>query len=214
MFPAAACVSPALAASILMFTGIVERTANVADLRPVETGARLILDLSEIADELELGESVAVNGCCLTVAEFLDGGHIAFDLLEETLRLTNLGDLASDSIVNIERALRVGDRLSGHFVQGHVDCRTQLLELSPSGQDHKLTVQLPSEFARYAIYKGSICVDGMSLTIADLEEDHFTIWITPHTFKVTNLQQRKAGDAVNLEFDMLAKYLERSREAG
>lgn len=195
-----------------MFTGIVERTVAVAELRPVETGARLILDLSEIAGDLELGESVAVNGCCLTVAEFLENGQVAFDLLEETLRLTNLGDLDSNSIVNIERALRVGDRLSGHFVQGHVDTRAQLLALEPSGQDHKLVVSLPAEFARYAIYKDSICVDGMSLTIAELEDDRFTIWITPHTFAVTNLRQRKSGDAVNLEFDMLAKYLERSRE--
>lgn len=194
-----------------MFTGIVERTANVAELRPVETGARLTLDLSEIAGELQLGESVAVNGCCLTVAEFGDGGRIGFDLLEETLRLTNLGDLRTGSVVNIERALRVGDRLSGHFVQGHVDCRSELVVLELSGQDHKLVVGLPADFARYAIFKGSICVDGMSLTIADLADDRFTIWITPHTFQVTNLRDRKPGQAVNLEFDMLAKYLERSR---
>ncbi|MFT5465711.1 MAG: riboflavin synthase [Verrucomicrobiales bacterium] len=196
-----------------MFTGIVERTVPVAELRPVETGARLILDLSEIAADLELGESVAVNGCCLTVAGFLENGRIAFDLLEETLRLTNLGDLTADSIVNIERALRIGDRLSGHFVQGHVDTSGQLLALESSGQDHKLVVELPSDFARYAIYKGSICVDGMSLTIAELGDDRFTIWITPHTFQVTNLRDRKPGDAVNLEFDMLAKYLERSRSS-
>ena len=194
-----------------MFTGIVERTVPVAEFRPVETGARLILDLSEIASDLELGESVAVNGCCLTIAEFLQNGHIAFDLLEETLRLTNLGDLTSNSVVNIERALRVGDRLSGHFVQGHVDCCSQLLAIEPSGQDHKLVVALPANFARYTIYKGSICVDGMSLTIAELEDDRFTIWITPHTFAVTNLRDRKPGERVNLEFDMLAKYLERVR---
>ncbi len=192
-----------------MFTGIVERTATVAELLRVKTGARLRLDLSEIAGDLELGESVAVNGCCLTVAEISGAGVVAFDLLEETLRLTNLGELQTGGLANIERALRVSDRLSGHFVQGHVDCRAEILALNPSGQDHELIVALPAEFARYAIRKGSICVDGMSLTIADLRDERFTIWITPHTFAVTNLQTRKPGDAANLEFDLLAKYLER-----
>lgn len=192
-----------------MFTGIVERTARVAALAPVQTGARLQLELPEIASELELGESVAVNGCCLTVAELAADGVVHFDLLAETLRLTNLGDLQTGSLVNIERALRVQDRLSGHFVQGHVDGRAEILELEPVGQDHKFTIALPASGSRYVIHKGSITVDGMSLTIADLFDDRFTIWITPHTFQVTNLQHRAAGQSVNLEFDMLAKYLER-----
>ncbi len=191
-----------------MFTGIVEQTASVASFTPVETGARLELNLEAIWKELQLGESVAVNGCCLTVAE-LNDGIAAFDLLEETLRLTNLGELQEGSIVNIERALRANDRLSGHFVQGHVDGCAALLELNRSGQDHELVIALPEAYSRYAILKGSICVDGMSLTIADLQKDRFTIWITPHTFKVTNLQAKQVGQAVNLEFDLLAKYLER-----
>jgi len=197
-----------------MFTGIVERTARVAALDPVQTGARLQLELPEIASELELGESVAVNGCCLTVAELAEGGVVHFDLLAETLKLTNLGDLTSGSLVNIERALRVQDRLSGHFVQGHVDGRAEILELEPIGQDHRFTIALPAEQSRYVIHKGSITVDGMSLTIADLYPDRFTIWITPHTFQVTNLQHRQAGQSVNLEFDMLAKYLERLTHTG
>lgn len=192
-----------------MFTGIVERCAQVAALEAVQTGARLQLDLHEIATELELGESVAVNGCCLTVAELESSGTVHFDLLAETLRLTNLGDLKAGSLVNIERALRVHDRLSGHFVQGHVDARAEILALEPQGQDHMFTIALPPEFARYTIYKGSITVDGMSLTIAELLDDRFTIWITPHTYQVTNLRHRQPGQFVNLEFDMLAKYLER-----
>ncbi|MEM1297462.1 MAG: riboflavin synthase [Verrucomicrobiota bacterium] len=192
-----------------MFTGIVERTALITDLKPVETGAQLQLDLGDIEGELELGESVAVNGCCLTVATFENDGVVSFDLLAETLRLTNLGSLTKGSVVNIERALLATARLSGHFVQGHVDACAKLLELNKIGQDHELVIELPSQFSQYTILKGSICVDGMSLTIAELHEDWFKIWITPHTFKVTNLQNRKVGELINLEFDVLAKYLEK-----
>mgnify|MGYP003638944658 CR=1 FL=1 len=192
-----------------MFTGIVERTAIVSKLTPVETGAQLELDLSAICHELELGESIAVNGCCLTVASLENNGIVVFDLLAETLRLTNLGSLKEGDIVNIERALLANARLSGHFVQGHVDACAKLLELNQVGQDHELVIELPAWFSRYTILKGSICVDGMSLTIAELNDSRFKIWITPHTFKVTNLQNRKIGDLINLEFDVLAKYLEK-----
>ncbi|RFC46540.1 MAG: riboflavin synthase [Verrucomicrobia bacterium] len=193
-----------------MFTGIVERTVEVREFRSIATGARLVLDLGETASELSLGESVAVNGCCLTVAGFLDRGGICFDLLAETLRLTNLGDLGPGKMANIERALRVGDRLSGHFVQGHIDCCSRVLVWEAVGQDHRLTIELPPEFARCTIWKGSITVDGMSLTIAELEPDRFTLWITPHTWAVTNLRHRQVGDRVNLEFDVLAKYVQRA----
>jgi len=143
------------------------------------------------------------------VAGFESGGGVRFDLLAETLRLTNLGQLGAGKVANIERALRVGDRLSGHFVQGHVDCCAEIIIWEEVGQDHRLVIRLPHEFARYTIWKGSITVDGMSLTIADLGSDRFTIWITPHTWSLTNLRQRSAGEMVNLEFDLLAKYLER-----
>jgi len=191
-----------------MFTGIVERTVGVRQLAPVATGARLTLEMGETAAELSLGESVAVNGCCLTVAAFDPDGGVCFDLLAQTMRVTNLGELQAGKLANIERALRVGDRLSGHFVQGHVDCRSEIIDWAAVGQDHRLVIRLPSDFGRYAISKGSVTVDGMSLTIADLGEDRFTIWITPHTWAVTNLRDRQAGDSVNLEFDLLAKYLE------
>src|SRR4051812_19557725 len=175
-----------------------------------EGGARFIVEVGPMAGELSLGESVAVNGCCLTVTEFdSDNGTAAFDLLSETLRVTSLGALREGSLVNLERALRIGDRLSGHFVQGHVDATATILALESAGQDHRFTVALPAEWARLVVHKGSVCIDGMSLTVAELGADRMTFWITPHTFAVTNLRALKAGDLVNLEFDMLAKHLER-----
>jgi riboflavin synthase len=193
-----------------MFTGIVETTGTVQSIAFREGGARFVVRVGAMARELSLGESVAVNGCCLTVTEFDgDAGTAAFDLLIETLKVTSLGQLKEGSLVNLERALRLGDRLSGHFVQGHVDATGAVLEFAPVGKDHKFTVALPRDWARLVVHKGSVCIDGMSLTIAELGVDRMTFWITPHTHAVTNLQAMKAGDAVNLEFDMLAKHLER-----
>jgi len=190
-----------------MFTGIVECCGEVTAVEPVETGAQLSIGIP-FAEELGVGESVAVNGCCLTVTTIKDGKAV-FDLLAETLRVTNLGDLEAGSLVNLERALSVDDRMSGHFVQGHVDCTSEVLELEAVGQDHRLKISLPENFSRYLINKGSICVDGMSLTAAEVTDDSFTIWLIPHTMEVTNLKKRRAGERVNLEFDMLAKYIEK-----
>jgi riboflavin synthase len=190
-----------------MFTGIVECCGEVTAVEPVSTGARLSIDLP-FAEELGVGESVAVNGCCLTVTA-IENSTAIFDILAETQRVTNLGDLEQGGSVNLERALRADDRLSGHFVQGHVDCTSEILELEPVGQDHRLKISLPDKFSRYLIHKGSICVDGMSLTAAEVSDDSFTIWLIPHTMEVTNLKKRQAGERVNLEFDMLAKYMEK-----
>ncbi|TLD71930.1 riboflavin synthase [Phragmitibacter flavus] len=193
-----------------MFTGIVEVTGRVESLMFREGGARLVLKVGPMAGELSLGESVACNGCCLTVTDF-DGaaGTAAFDLLIETLRVTSLGELKEGSLVNLERSLRIGDRLSGHFVQGHVDTTAEVLVLEKVREDHQFTVELPQAWAALVVHKGSICVDGMSLTIAQLEEDRMTFWITPHTFAVTNLAALSEGGMVNLEFDMLAKHMQR-----
>ncbi len=176
-------------------------------MEPVEAGFRLCLGIP-FARELSEGESVAVNGCCLTVTKVEDGS-VGFDLLAETCRVTNLGDLKAGGVVNLERALRATDRMSGHFVQGHVDGTSEILELEAVGQDYRLRVALPDQFSRYLINKGSICVDGMSLTAAEVGEDSFTIWLIPHTMEITNLKNRQAGQRVNLEFDMLAKYVEK-----
>ncbi len=192
-----------------MFTGLVESTGQVIHSEPSLSGARHAIAIP-FAAELAPGDSVSVNGCCLTVTSADPAaGDVSFDLLQETLRHTNLGDLQPGDPVNLERALRADARLGGHFVQGHVDATGEILDYSRHGQDHRLEVALPPAFARYLIPKGSVAVDGMSLTVAVLGSDSFTIWITPHTHLVTNLATRKPGQRVNLEFDVLAKYLER-----
>jgi riboflavin synthase len=188
-----------------MFTGLVESLGNVVSLESLGPQARLTLSIP-FAAELALGDSVAVNGCCLTVAEIV-GNHIHFDILAQTLRVTSLGKLSAGSVVNLERALRLGDRLGGHFVQGHVDAVGETLSLDKNGQDHVLEISLPMEIYRLCVAKGSIAIDGISLTIADLKETSAVFWITPHTFAHTNLSSAKTGDRVNLEADMLAKHV-------
>ena len=190
-----------------MFTGLVEALGMVVFLEEKGEQARLCIAIP-FSSELALGDSVAVNGCCLTVAE-ISGADISFDVLAQTLRVTSLGKLAAGSVVTLERALRVGDRLGGHFVQGHVDGTGVILSLKEDGQDHVVEVSLPAEIHRLCVGKGSIAIDGISLTIADLKSESAVFWITPHTFSHTNLRDAKAGDTVNLEADMLAKHVAR-----
>ncbi|MEO0414078.1 MAG: riboflavin synthase [Verrucomicrobiota bacterium] len=193
-----------------MFTGIIEETGLVKELLPIDGGARFMIECSFVS-EIELGESIAVNGACLTAVE-MKADTVAFDLLEETLRVTNLGDLVPGAKVNLERSLRVGDRLSGHFVQGHVDTVVKILDLSPQGQDYRYEVELPEAYKHLVVHKGSISLNGTSLTVADLNADSLTAWIIPHTYEVTHLHTLKAGDRVNVEYDMLAKHMARFRE--
>ena len=195
-----------------MFTGIIEECGEVIKLVAVETGAELWVRSSFI-EEVELGESIANNGACLTVTEVKDGA-MRFDLLHETLRLTNLGELREGDPVNLERSLRIGDRLSGHFVQGHVDACAEVIAYERVGQDHQFTVALPEELAHLMVHKGSICVNGISLTVAELKGDSFTLWIIPHTHEVTSLKSVEAGSKVNLEFDLLAKQIARLTQLG
>lgn len=193
-----------------MFTGIIETTATVDRLEPVGAGARLVLSDVGFAGEVGIGESIAVNGCCLTATE-IDPvrNSLRFDLLQETLRATNLGQLSPGARVNLERALRAGDRMSGHYVQGHVDAVGRVLDYSADGADHRLEISLPEGFAHLTAYKGSIAVNGISLTIAEAHPDRIVIWIIPHTHAVTNLRDVATGARVNLEFDILAKYVDR-----
>ena len=188
-----------------MFTGLVEALGMVVFLVEKGEQARLCIAIP-FSGELALGDSVAVNGCCLTVAE-ISGTDISFYVLAQTLRVTSLGKLAAGSVVNLERALRVGDRLGGHFVQGHVDGTGVILSLEENGQDHVVEVSLTAEIQRLCVGKGSIAIDGISLTIAELKGASAVFWITPHTFSHTNLRDAKAGDTVNLEADMLAKHV-------
>lgn len=190
-----------------MFTGLVESIGIVRALEPRGDQARLVLDIP-FAAELAAGDSVAVNGCCLTVAAH-DHESAGFDLLAQTLRVTSLGGLAPASRVNLERALKCGDRFGGHFVQGHVDATGTITRLEPSGQDHVLAVKLPPRIARLCVDKGSLAVDGISLTIAGLSENEAVFWITPHTWEHTHLHAARVGQMVNLEADMLAKHVEK-----
>jgi riboflavin synthase len=191
-----------------MFTGLVVETGEIVSLTPNGESARLTLRAPSLAAQAQLGDSIAVNGCCLTVTA-RDGDRLSFDLLAETLRITNIGDISPGAKVNLEPALGAGAKMGGHFVQGHVDTTAAILELSPHGQDHRLEIALPSEFAQLVVFKGSIAVDGISLTVAEVRDSSFVCWIIPHTLAETNLSTRRSGDRVNLEFDMLAKYVER-----
>jgi len=188
-----------------MFTGLVEATAQIQSITDLGDQKRLELSLP-FANEITLGESIAVNGCCLTVSEF-DTSSAKFDILTQTLNITSLGDLTEGSLVNVERALKASDRLGGHFVQGHIDATGVIADLSPAGQDHRLEVKLNPEQHSLCIDKGSISIDGISLTIAELTEDSCIFWITPHTFAHTNLQNLTQGRKVNIEVDVLAKYI-------
>jgi riboflavin synthase len=190
-----------------MFTGLVESIGTVVAMESRGEQARLILKIP-FAAELALGDSVAINGCCLTVADLAPQG-IAFDLLAQTLRVTSLGALQEGSLVNLERALQVGDRFGGHFVQGHVDAIGTITRLGALGQDHQFEVSLPPEIHRLCIDKGSLSVDGISLTIAELAPSSAVFWITPHTWQETHLHAARIGQPVNLEADMLAKHVDR-----
>jgi riboflavin synthase len=195
-----------------MFTGIIEETGTVESIHPGDKSIRLTLKLRKTGGGLKVGDSLAVNGCCLTVAELTAKGRAKtaqFDLLNETWNLTNLQHCRAGSLVNLERSLEAGGRLGGHFVTGHIDGVGKIITWEKTGDDHQLQIAAPEDVMRYVIHKGSIAVDGISLTVATVEKGSFTIWIIPHTFESTALSERAVGDAVNLEADMLGKYVER-----
>jgi riboflavin synthase len=191
-----------------MFTGLIEEVGSVLGIHATDRGTQLQIVAPRVAKKSQIGDSIAVNGCCLTVVAHR-GEQFTFDLLGETLDRTNLKTLRRESRVNLERALATDGRLGGHFVQGHVDCAARILALEENGADHRLEVELPAEFAHYVACKGSIAVNGISLTIAEVSEESFAVWIIPHTKSQTNLDTARADDLVNLEFDLIAKYLER-----
>jgi riboflavin synthase len=192
-----------------MFTGIVEGTGTVATLATAAGGrARLEVEAPWLAGELRPGESVAVNGCCLTVAATTPAGFAA-DLVAETLRRTALGGLAEGDRVNLERPLALGGRLGGHLVQGHVDGVAKVLERTPVGDGEEVRIELPADLERYVVEKGSIAVDGVSLTVAGVGPGWFGVALVPHTLEVTTLGRRRPGDPVQLEVDVVAKYVER-----
>jgi len=190
-----------------MFTGLIEEVGKVVAVRASDRGTELQVAACRIAKKTRGGDSIAVNGCCLTLVSRRDD-RLTFDLLEATIARTNLKKLRRNDPVNLERALRTGGRLGGHFVQGHIDCASPVAAFDKKGADFRLEVELPAEFANYVACKGPIALNGISLTIADLLPKSFVVWIIPYTKRHTNLNRARPGDLVNVEFDILAKYVE------
>ncbi len=191
-----------------MFTGLVEGVGQVVALGSSGTGVRLAIDAGPLAESARLGDSIAINGCCLTVTT-IDGPRLGFDLLAETLACTNLREVKPGRVVNLERALPANGRYGGHFVTGHIDATGTIRVWEARGADYELRIGIEPAQGVYLVPKGCIAVDGISLTVADVASDAFSVWIIPHTREVTALRDRAVGDAVNLEFDLLAKYTEK-----
>jgi riboflavin synthase len=191
-----------------MFSGIVEEAGEVVRVTEREDGIRLAVRAPVCSGGARLGDSIAVNGCCLTVLEAA-GDLLAFDLLRETWNRTNLRFATPGSVVNLERSLPANGRLHGHFVTGHIDGTGRVRTLEKRDADWYLEIDTPPEIFRYIVFKGAVAVDGVSLTVAEVGRDSFALWIIPHTWAVTALRERKAGDVINLEADILAKYVEK-----
>lgn len=191
-----------------MFTGLVETMGRVAKLFDQPPGKRLTIEAGLVAEGVAIGDSISINGCCLTVVA-LEGSRLDFEAGEETLSRTNLGELTVGSAVNLERSLAVGDRLGGHYVSGHVDAVGQLIDRREDPPWAHLRFSLPKRLVRQVACKGSVAIDGISLTVVDVRDDSFTVALIPHTLEVTTLGRRAIGDRVNLETDLLAKYVER-----
>ena len=196
-----------------MFTGIVEERGAVASITQADDAAVLEVTGPLVTSDAHPGDSIAVNGVCLTVVELRDGAFTA-DVMLETLRRSSLGDLAVGSPVNLERAARLDSRLGGHLVQGHVDGTGEVLEITPTPKWTVVRISLPADLNRYVVEKGSITVDGVSLTVVSVDHDAFTVSLIPTTLAETTLGSRAVGDRVNLEVDAIAKYVERLMRGG
>ena len=195
-----------------MFTGIVEEAGVIEKITPTAKSIEMTVRATSCGRGVKVGDSVAVNGCCLTAVKISARGkstRIQFDLLQESWQRTNFQFGKIGSLVNLERSLRANGELGGHFVTGHVDGLGRIIKWERAGKDHLLDIAAPPEVMKYLVFKGSVAVDGISLTVAKVAKKSFRIWIIPHTFAVTVLQERKVGDAVNLEADLLGKYVEK-----
>jgi riboflavin synthase len=198
-----------------MFTGIVETTGHVARIEPRGGDVRLLIDAGTLdIRDVAIGDSIAVSGVCLTVVEIESSRTLAFDVSTETLARTSLGSLAEGARVNLEKALRLSDRLGGHLVSGHVDGLGRVVAIGMDARSQRWTFELPPGLARYAAPKGSIAIDGVSLTINEVDDARVGVNLIPHTIEVTTLGDRKIGDPVNVEMDMVARYVERLMVVG
>ena len=191
-----------------MFTGIVRELGLVVEAEEVAAGRELVVRASETARLTTVGDSVAVDGCCLT-ATHVDGAAMSFHAVPETIARTTLGSLVVDDLVNVEPAIRAGEELGGHYVQGHVDAVGRIQSVETEGEGLRVLVEAPEDVLRYCVEKGSITVDGVSLTVAELADDAFAVALVPHTLTATTLSAVQPGQSVNLEADVLAKYVER-----
>jgi riboflavin synthase len=191
-----------------MFTGIVRERGTVVSAEPTEAGMRILVEAPETAGGTVVGDSISIDGVCLTATDVVNG-RFAFDAVPETLSRSTLGHLEAGTQVNLEPALRAGEPLGGHYVQGHVDGVGRVRGAMREGEGLRVTIQAPAEFLRYCVKKGSVAVQGVSLTIAELHDDAFAVALVPHTLEATTLGTLAIGDAVNLEADVLAKYVER-----
>ena len=195
-----------------MFTGIVEEAGTIERIKPTAKSIEMTVRANVCGRGVKVGDSVAVNGCCLTAVKISARGKfklVQFDLLQESWRRTNFQFGKIGSLVNLERSLRANGELGGHFVTGHVDGLGKIIRWERAGKDHVLDIAAPAEVMKYLVFKGSVAVDGISLTVAAVQKKSFRIWIIPHTFEITALRERKVGDAVNLEADLLGKYVEK-----
>ena len=189
-----------------MFTGIVKEVGIIDKIRRIGNAHRLAVVSKDIFKTVGVGSSIAVNGVCLTVVDKKQG-MLSFDVVEETLRRSNLAYLRERTRVNLEDSLKAGDPLSGHFVLGHVDCVGDIVDIQKSGQDFSIKIKIPNGFGQFVVEKGSVALDGVSLTIGDVEKGRFGVYLIPHTLKVTTLGSKKVGDKINVEFDILGKYV-------
>jgi riboflavin synthase len=194
-----------------MFTGIIEELGRVRSVKMIGENARIVVDARTVVEDTKHGDSIAVNGVCLTALEITPNSFAA-DVSRETLERTTLGRLEPGAPVNLERAVTPATRLGGHMVQGHVDARGEFISAIDHGGSWTVRIDYPTDIARYLVFKGSVAVEGISLTIANLAENYFEIAIIPKTWEVTNFSQLRPGDPVNLEVDVIAKYVERILE--
>jgi riboflavin synthase len=194
-----------------MFTGLVEEKGKLINKIKTGEGLRLVLTAQKVFDDLEIGSSISVNGVCLTVVE-LKKDSFAVDTIEETLKKTNLGRLKINDNVNLERPLKADARLGGHFVLGHVDTTGIIESVNELSNSHFMTISYPESFKKYLIYVGSVAIDGVSMTVAEVNNNSFSVGIIPHTWSETVFSDKKPGDSVNLEFDVLGKYVEKIME--
>ena len=194
-----------------MFTGLIEEKGKLINKIKTGDGLRLVLTAQKVFNDLNIGSSISVNGVCLTVVE-LNNNSFAVDTIEETLKKTNLGQLNLNDFVNLERPLKADARLGGHFVLGHVDTTGKVESVMELSNSHFMTISFPKNFQQYLIYVGSVAIDGVSMTVAEVSDNTFSVGIIPHTWIETVFSSKKPGDSVNLEFDVLGKYVEKIME--